>query len=601
MQTYASFIRHFSVFILLTLLISQQFADASSSAALGYPPKYRGDFSHFDYVNPNAPKGGELILSWFGNFDSFNPFLLKSISAKGVGELLLDTLMTKSLDEPFSMYGLLAKDINLAKDKLSVTFQLNPKSRFSDGSKVTAEDVKFSFDTLKHDEQAHPRYRLYWTDIQNAEIINKYTIKFKFAKVNPELYLIVGEIPVFSKNAMQGKKLSDFVSEPLVTSGPYTVKTYKEGKFVTYQRNPNYWAKDLNTKKGMYNFDLITFKYYKDSSIALEALKSSDFDFMTVYNSKEWAREYVGPKFDEEEIIKKELPHKNNAGMQGFVFNLRKPIFQDIRVRKAINLAFDFEWANQNLFYNQYERCNSYFSNSELAATDLPQGEELALLTPFREQLPKALFTKAWQLVSTIKPNSLRKNLRQAKKLLTEAGWQLKNGVLRNEAGLELSFEILLTQKGFERIVAPFAHNLEKLGIKITYHTVDVALYQQRTESFEFDMTVNVFSQSQSPGNELMHTWHSSAADQKGTDNLFGLKNKVVDALIEKVIYAPNRSKLVAATRALDRVMLYGEYIVPNWYIGVHRIAYWDKFGQPKQVPLYYSSTEWMLATWWKK
>ena len=599
MKNQASIIRFFLIVLLLVTL--QPLVHASPSAALGYQPKYKENFSHFDYVNPDAPKGGELVLSWIGSFDSFNPFLLKSITATGARDLMFDTLMTKSLDEPFSMYGLLAEDIHLADDNLSVTFRLNPKATFSDGSPVTAEDVKFSFDTLKQDEEAHPLFRLYWADIQHAEVINKRTIQFKFTKVNPELYLVVGEVPVFSKKAMEGKKLSDFVIKPLLASGPYTVEKYKEGKFVTYRRNPDYWAKDLNTKRGMHNFEQVTFKYYKESNIALEALKSGEFDFMTVYNSKEWAREYVGPKFDSGEIVKNELAHKNNAGMQGFVFNLRNPLFQDIRVRKAINLAFDFEWANKNLFYDQYERCNSYFSNSELAATGLPSEEELALLMPFKDQLPEELFTQVWQPVSTTKPNSLRKNLRTAQKLLDEAGWQLKEGVLKNKEGLELNFEVLLVQKGFERIIAPFAHNLEKLGIKIDYRTVDMALYQQRVESFEFDMVVTVFGQSQSPGNELMNMWHSTAADQNGTDNIFGLKNKVVDALIEKVIYAPDRHSLVTAARALDRVMLFGEYIVPNWYIGVHRIAYWDKFGKPEKLPLYYLSTDWMLTTWWKK
>jgi microcin C transport system substrate-binding protein len=576
---------------------------AAPSAALGYTPKYKPNFKHFDYVNPDAPKGGELILSGFGNFDSFNPYLLKGIAAAGLS-LVFETLMEKSQDEPFSLYGLLAEDIKLAKDKLSVTFRLNPQAHFTDGSPVTATDVKFAFDTLKS-EQAHPQYRIYWNDIQAAEIIDNRNIRFRFAKKNPELHLIAAEIPVFARASVADKAFDTIVTEPLLASGPYLIDKYQMGKYISYKRNPNYWAKDLNTRRGMYNFEQITFKYYQDREVSLEALKSGEFDFMAVYNSKAWAREYIGPKFESGKIKKTELPHNNNAGMQGFVFNLRRPIFKDVRVRQAINLAFDFEWANQNLFFNQYERCDSYFSNSELAARGLPSKAELALLKPLREQFPhqfpSTILTQVWQPVSTKPPHSLRDNLRQAQKLLTAAGWHLQDGVLQNEAGIKLEFEVLLAQRGFERILAPFARNLAKLGIKLNYRTVDVALYQRRQDTFDFDMVVTIFGQSQSPGNELRAMWHSSSAEQEGSNNLIGLKNPLVDVLIEKVIYAPDRQALVAAVHALDRVMLAGEYVVPNWYTGRHRIAYWDKFGQPLKQPLYYQAENWMMTTWWQQ
>lgn len=574
-------------------------AHAAPSAALGYEPKYKAGFKHFDYVNPDAPKGGELLLSGYGSFDTLNPFLLKGLAVGGTG-LIFESLMQRSLDEPFSVYGLLAEDIQLADDKLSVTFRLNPKARFSDGSEVTAEDVKFSFDTLKS-TKAHPQYRIYWSDIQEAEIIDKRTVRFKFAKVNPELHLIAADMSIFSKKSVGDKAFDKIVTEPLVGSGPYLIEKYDSGKYVTYKRNPDYWAKDLNVRRGTHNFDRITMKYYKDTNIALEALKAGEFDFIAVSNSKEWAREYVGAKFDSGEIKKEELPHKNNAGMQGFVFNLRRELFKDVKVRQAINLAYDFEWANKNLFYDQYARCDSYFSNSELAARGAPNKEELALLEPFREQLPKELFTQAWTPVNTTPPNTLRDNLVKAKNLLTAAGWNLKDGILQNAQGQKFNFEVLLNEKGFERIVAPFAHNLEKLGIKVSYRTVDPALYQQRLDSFDYDMTVVVFAQSQSPGNELMSMWHSSSAKQEGSNNSAGLQNPVVDALIEKVVYAPNRHSLLTAVHALDRVMLYGEYVVPNWFTPVHRIAYWNKFGQPKTRPTYYQAASWMLETWWKK
>jgi microcin C transport system substrate-binding protein len=576
---------------------------AAPSAALGYTPYYEPGFKNFNYVNPDAPKGGELILSGVGNFDSFNPYLLKGIAATGLS-LVFETLMEKSQDEPFSLYGLVAEDIELAKDELSVTFRLNPQARFTDGSPVTAADVKFSFDTLKS-EHAHPQYRIYWNDIQAAEIIDNRNIRFRFAKKNPELHLIAAEIPVFAQASVAGKAFDTIVTKPLLASGPYVIDQYQMGKYITYKRNPHYWAKDLNTRRGMHNFERITFKYYQDREISLEALKSGEFDFMAVYESKAWARDYIGPKFDSGEIKKTELPHSNNAGMQGFVFNLRRPIFQDIRVRQAINLAFDFEWANKNLFFDQYERCDSYFSNSDLAARGLPSEAELALLKPlseqFPEQFPQTSLTQVWQPVSTKSPYSLRANLRQAQKLLTEAGWYLQNGVLQNKAGVHLEFEALLAQKGFERILAPFARNLEKLGIKLNYRTVDVALYQRRQDTFDFDLVVTIFGQSQSPGNELRSMWHSSAADQEGSNNLIGLKNPLVDALIEKVIYASNRQALVTAVHALDRVMLAGEYVIPNWYTGRHRIAYWNKFGQPSKQPLYYQAEDWVMRTWWQQ
>ncbi len=595
--------RQYLLGILTLFLFYSQFLPAEPSAALGYTPAYPPHFKHFNYVNPTAPKGGELILPGFGSFDSLNPFLLKGIAADGLGLLFFETLMLKSQDEPFSVYALLAQDIQLAPDKLSVTFQLNPQARFSDGSPVTAEDVKFSFDTLKS-PQAHPQYRFYWHDIQQAEIIDPLTIKFKFAKINPELHLIVADIPIFSKTSTQGKPFDQIVNTPLLASGPYIIKNHDPGKYITYTRNPNYWGNHLNVRQGTYNFDQITYKYYKDMEISLEALKAKEFDFMAVYNSKAWARDYVGPQFDSGQLKKLELPHQNNAGMQGFVFNLRRPLFQDLQVRKAINLAFDFEWANDNLFFKQYQRCNSYFSNSELAAPKtLPQGEELELLTSiqqrFPKQFPSEVLTTVWQPVSSAAPHSLRDNLRQAKALLTAAGWQLKEDILQNNKGQKLTFEVLLVQKGFDRILEPFARNLKKLGIELTYRLIDISLYQKRLNNFDFDMIVSTFPQSQSPGNELMNAWHSSAAHQEGSNNWPGVAEPIIDSLIEKVIYAPNRKTLITATHALDRVLLQGEYLVPNWYIGVHRAAYWDKFGRPKQLPLYYNVPETVAQTWW--
>ena len=573
---------------------------ASSSIALGYTPKYADGFKHFDYVNPNAPKGGTMIVPGFGSFDSFNPFVLKGESADGIRQLIFEPLMVQSQDEAYSLYARLARDIQLASDKLSVTFRLDPRARFSNGDPVLAEDVKFTFDTLTSDK-AHPRFRFYWADIKRAVVVNKYTIRFEFTRVNPELHLIIAQMPVFSRKWVGDKSFDKLSRVFPIGSGPYTIEKFQLGKEIVYKRNPNYWARDLPSSKGMYNFDHIIYKYYRDETIMLEALKAGEYDFMLVNHSKQWARDYVGPQFDDGRIIKKELRHKNNAGMQGFVFNTRREIFKDRRVRRAVSLAFDFDWSNKNLFYNQYTRCNSFFSNSELASSGLPLGDELALLNQYRKQLSEDIFTKVWQPPKTDYPGALRKNLRQAQRLLNEAGWRVKDGVLQNKAGRKFEFDVMLAQKGFERIMAPFAYNLRKLGIIVHYRTVDVSLYNERMRSFNFDMVVASFGESQSPGNEQYDYWSSRAADQEGSQNYIGIKNPVVDALVNKVVFAKNRKALVTATHALDRVLLHGDYVIPNWYIATHRIAYWDKFDYPKTLSLYYQAEPWALSTWWLK
>ncbi len=573
---------------------------ASSSIALGYTPKYATHFKHFDYVNPNAPKGGTITMPGFGNYDSFNPFTLKGVPAAGLTQLVFESLMVQSQDEAYSLYANLADDIQLAPNKLSVTFHLDPRARFSNGDPVLAKDVKFTFDTLKSDK-AHPRYRLYWRDITRAVVVSKRTIRFDFARVNPELHLIIAQMQVFSPKWLGSTSFDKLDRTLPIGTGPYTVEKYQLGKDIVYKRNPNYWARNLPSQKGMYNFDHIVFKYYRDFTVMLEALKAGEYDFIAVNNSKQWARDYVGPQFDDGRIIKKEIHHKNNAGMQGFIFNIRRELFKDRRVRRAISLAFDFDWSNKKLFYNQYTRCDSYFSNSELASSGLPKGDELKLLNQYRDQLPADVFTQVWHPPRTNYPGALRKNLIKAQKLLNEAGWRVRDGVLQNANGKKFEFSVMLVQKGFERILAPFAYNLRKLGIIVHYRTVDVSLYEQRVRNFKFDMVVASFGESQSPGNEQFDYWSSRAADQKGSQNLIGIKNPVVDALINKVVFARNRKSLIIATHALDRVLLHGEYLIPNWYIATHRIAYWNKFSYPKKLPLYYQAESWALATWWKK
>lgn len=588
----------FVTFILFQFIAIPAYAD--SSMAMGYTPKYQNDFKHFDYIDPDAKKGGKLALYGFGTFDSLNPFILKGISAGSLGQLVFETLTEKSLDEPFSVYGLLADDIQLAKDKLSVTYRINKKARFSDGSSITAKDVKYSVDLLLSD-RAHPQYRFYYADIKSIKILDKYRIRFNFKKANPELHLIIGDLPVFSKKWVGTQSFDKLTEAKPISSGPYTVESYDLGKTVIYKRNPDYWAKDLPVRKGMYNYDKIVIKYYKDQTVALEAFKAGEFDFFAENHSKRWARDHNGPKYDSKEIVKQVLTQKNNAGMQGFILNTRRELFKDKNVRRAVTLAMDFEWSNKHLFYNQYTRCESFFSNSELASSGLPEGDELKLLNKYRQQLPAELFTNEWHAPSTKKPSSLRHNLRQASRLLKQAGWSVKNGQLVDKKGKLFSFEVLLIQKGFERIIAPFARNLKRLGINVNYRTVDASLYQRRIDKYDFDMVVSSFPASQSPGNELFSMFHSSAAIKKGSRNLPGINDPVVDALIEKIVASESRKDLVIATRALDRVLLFGEYMVPNWYINVHRVAYWTKFGKPKTTPLYYDPNNWMIKSWWLK
>ncbi len=585
--------------LLVAALLSLQ-AEARYAMALGYEPKYPQDFEHFDYVNPDAPRRGHFTLSAFGTFETLNPFLLKSLSAAGLQTLVFETLMVQSRDEPFTMYGLLANDIELADDRESVTFRLNPDARFSNGDPVLAKDVKASFEALTG-ENAHPQYRLYWQDVEGATVLDERTIRFDFARPNPELHLITAELPVFSHKWIGDRPFDEVTTERPIASGPYTIESFAQGDSITYKRDPNYWAEDLNVRRGMFNFERVTYEYYRDFTVAFEAFKAGEFDFYHELHSKRWAREYHGPAFESGRIKRELLSHKNNAGMQGFMFNLRRPLFQDRRIRQAINLAFDFPWANHHLFYDQYRRATSYFSNSELAARDgPPEGQVRAILHKHSEALPDGVFGPTARPPSTSNEATLRDNLLRARELLREAGWQVDDqGVLRNDSGEAFRFEFLLAQEGFERILAPFFRNLERLGMRPEYRTVDSALYQQRVRSFNFDMAVMSFPQSQSPGNELRSMFHSDNADRQGSRNYMGISDPGIDALIEEVVYARDRDRLVAAARALDRALLHGNYLVPNWYIDAHRVAYREELAMPETQPLYYQAEDWVLESWW--
>lgn len=584
---------------LFPLLLLSAPLHAGPAVALGYAPKYGPGFTHFEYVNPDAPKGGTLTLDAIGGFDRLNPWLLKGTPAAGVADLMCDTLVEQSRDEPFSVYGLLADDIALAPDRRSVRFHLRPEARFADGSPVRAADVKASFDTLTG-KFAHPQYRLYWADVQAAVVEDAQSVRFEFARENPELHLIIGQMPVFAAKWIEGRQFDEIVREAPLCSGPYALEGFTAGRRIEYRRRPDYWAAELPVRRGQYNFDRVVFEYFQDQAVALEGFKAGVFDVAQVNIAKQWVRDYTGPKFDSGELVKAELAHRNNAGMQAFAFNLRRPLFQDIRVRRALVLAFDFEWSNQTLFEGLYRRSNSYFTNSDLAASGVPQGAELALLEPFRAQLPAELFERPWQPPSTEAPGSLRDNLRAALALLKEAGWTLADNVLVKD-GRRLEFEMLLVNRGFERVIAPYAKNLERLGVRLNYRTVDTSLYQQRVDNFDFDALVQVWPQSPSPGNEQSGNWGSASADQPGSNNLLGLKDPVVDALLAKLVYAPDRAALVTAAHALDRVLLWGDYVVPNWYSPVHRLAWRNRFAHPQTLPLYYQPIDWVISSWWAK
>jgi len=576
-------------------------AQAAHGVSIDGNLKYSQGFERFDYTSSRARSGGTLILHDLGSFEKMNPFTLKGAAPQGLTPYVFETLAVPSLDEPFAEYGLIASDIELGRDKKSVTFTLNPKARFSDGTSVTVDDVKFSLDTLKSD-QAHPFYQMYFHDIEGAEIVDQQKIRFRFGRPNRELHMIATQLPVLSKRFYTANPFNPTDGKGAMTvpvgTGPYLVAEVLPGKSITYKKNPDYWAKDLAVRKGMFNFDTIVVKYFKDPVVSLEAFKAGEFDFMLVNISKQWNRDLTGRHFDAGELIKQTFPHKNNAGMQGFVFNTRKPLFGDRLVRWALGLAFDFEWTNKTLFFSQYTRSTSYFSNSNYAATGLPGADELKLLEPFRNQVPAEVFAQPLVPPSTDPPASLRANMQAAKGLLEQAGWTIKEGALANAKGERFRFEILLADATFERVIAPYVANLNKLGIEVAYRTIDPALYADRVKNFDFDMVVTTYGQSQSPGNEQRDYWTTAAADRQGSKNLAGIRSPVVDGLVDTIIYAETQEQLTTACRALDRVLWHGYYVVPNWYLANHRLAYAAKLKHPEKLPLYYSAEQW-LDTWW--
>jgi len=567
--------------------------------------KYPKGFAHFEWVDPDAPKGGDLQLVpplRITNFDKFNPFTLKGTAAPGLAPLVFETLLTGTMDEPSTAYGLLAEDIDVAPDMLSVSFRLNAAARFQDGKPVMAEDVKYTFDRLMSKEAA-PQYRVVYGDVKGAVVTGPRTIRFDFARASAELPLLVGSLPVFSRAWGAGKRFDQVVMDQPIASGPYKIGSMNFGRDITYERDPNYWAKDLGVRRGLYNFDRITYKIYKDTTAQTEAFKAGEFDYLRTFSAREWARVYVGKKFDSGELIRAELPSKNAGDFQGFLINTRRDKFKDPRVREALGLAFDFEWLNRRLMYNAYVRSRSWFNASDFEAKDMPGPDELALLEPLRKELDPKVFTQPVPLPpSTDPPSSLRENLRKARELLAQAGWTYRDGALRNQKGEPFTVEYLDGGSGGERVVTPWFQALGRLGIEGTYRRADFALIQKRLDVFDFDLFTIRAPGNEAPGSELVDRFGSGSADTEGSSNLIGIKDPAVDALLEKVISAHKRPQLVAALRSLDRVLRHGHYAVHEWFSNTYRIAYrGGKFEQPKVMPQYYQPEEWVVSTWWRK
>jgi microcin C transport system substrate-binding protein len=579
--------------VIAASLAAPAWAEPSHGIALFGDLKYPAGFTHFDYADPNAPKGGEVKFNAIGTYDTFNPFTLKGVKADGIG-YLFDTLMVAASDEPSSQYGLVAESVELAPDKLSVVFNLRKEARFHDGSPITPEDVIWTFDTLK--AKGAPQYHLYYADVLKGEKVGDRAVKFTLRSAeNRELPSILGELPVLSKAYWSTRDFEKTTLDPPLSSGPYVVASFDAGRSVSFRRVADYWAKDLPVNKGKFNFGTIRFDYYRDASVALEGFKAGQYDIRAENVAKNWAIGYACPALDAG-LIKKELvTNKVPQGMQGFAFNARRPLFGDPRVREALGYLFDFEWTNKNLFYGAYTRTESYFSNSDLASTGLPSEDEKKILEPLKDQIPPAVFTATYQAPKTDGSGNIRDNLKKALELLKAAGWSVKGGALVDAQGKPFEFEFLNDTAEFERILLPFGDNLRRIGIKMNLRTVDPAQFENRLNDFDFDMTITVIPESLSPGNEQRGMWYASAADEKGSNNLIGVKSNAVDRLVDLIIASPDRPSLLTRVHALDRVLLENFYIIPNWHIDVFRVAFWDKFGRPKITPPYALA----LDSWW--
>lgn len=595
--------RHFALALLL--LLNAPAWGAHAYAQFG-DIKYPDDYKHFEWVNPDAPKGGEITLVLpfvVSQYDKYNPFTLKGTAAPAIDNMVFESLLSGTLDEPTTAYGLLAEDVSVPADRLSASFHLNPKARFQDGSPVLAKDVKYSFERLIG-KGAHPAYASMLAEVKGVTVLGERSVRFDFQAPSNSLPLVVGSLPVFSHKWGAGKPFDEVVMEKPIGSGPYRIGKEVFGRDISYDRDTGYWAQGLPVRRGMYNFDRIHYRIYSDETAQTEAFKAGEFDYIQVFSARQWARTYAGPKFESGEIVKRLLPSRNAGDFQGFIFNTRRPLFRDVRVREALEATMDYEWMNRQLFYNSYTRVTSFFPGGDFEAKGLPGKDELALLEPLRSKLSAKVFNDPVPLPpNTNPPGSLRDNLRHARELFAQAGWTFRDGALRNAKGEAFIIEFLEAQTqaaAAARILTPMLKNFEKLGIQASIRVMDAAVHQKRTDAFDFDVITFRSPSVEAPGQELLNLFSSEAARTEGTRNFAGVADPAVDALLQKVLAAETRPQLVAALRALDRVLRHGHYVIPQWYMNSFRVA-WQagKFAQPEVQPLYYQPENWLQMTWW--
>ncbi|MBS1208243.1 MAG: dppE [Proteobacteria bacterium] len=593
-------------FLLVLLPALWQPAWAAHAYAQFGDIKYPADFQHFDWVNPAAPKGGEITMVLpfvISQYDKYNPFTLKGVAAPGIDNMVFESLLTGTFDEPTTAYGLLAEDVSVPPDRRSVTFRLNPGAHFQDGSPVLAQDVKYSFERLVG-RGAHPAYASLFAEVKGLSVLGERTIRFDFREPSSSMPLVVGSMPVFSHKWGAGKPFDEVIMDKPIGSGPYRIGREVFGRDISYERDPQYWAQDLPVRRGMFNFGRIHYRIYSDETVQTEAFKAGEFDYVQVFSARQWARTYTGAKFDSGQIVKRLLPSRNAGDFQGFMFNTRRPLFRDVRVREALEATMDYEWMNRQLFYNSYTRVTSYFPGGDFEAHGLPGADELALLNPLKHQLPAKIFTDPVpQQPQTNPPHSLRNNLLHARDLLAEAGWTYRDGALRNAKGEPFVFEFLDAQTqaaASAKIIAPMLKNLEKLGIQASLRVMDAAVFQKRTDSFDYDVISFRSLSVEAPGQEMLNLFSSEAARTEGSRNFAGISDPAVDALLQKAIAAQTRPQLVAALRALDRVLRFGHYVIPQWYLNSFRVAWQaNKFAHPEVMPLYYQPENWLQMTWW--
>ncbi len=570
-------------------------------------PKYPAGFTHFAYADPDAPDDGTLAFQNYNeaqSYDSLNPFLVRGSPAPDIKNLMFDTLMQRSWDELASEYALIADDVQVAPDGLSATFHIDPAARFSNGDPITADDVKYSFDTLSG-PQASPLFNAQFSVIRRAVVVDGHTVRFEFKHAERDAALIAGDLPVFSpKWGMRADgtrpPFDQIATVPPIASGPYLIEQRKNDKQIVYVRNPHYWAANLPSRRGMFRFARVSFKLYLDQYTALEAFKAGDIDARMEYSATQWARRYVGRNFRNGMLKQGEFPD-GPAQMQGFLINLRKPQFADVRVRHALTLAFDYDWMNRMMFYGQYRRTDSFWAASPFGAKGMPSERELALLAPYRAELPAEVFGPMIRPPSTLPPGSLRANLKQARDLLAQAGWHFRDGALRDANGTPMTIEIIDDQPGMDRLILPYIQALGTLGIRASLHELDSALYQRRLDNFQYDMTTFIYSPVTIPGAELARRFGSAAASQVGSENYPGVKSKAVDALIRAALAADTLDDLETATHALDRVLINLYILVPHYYLPNARIAYKASYGHPAIVPDSYQYEDWIISYWYRK